>query len=308
MDEFGLIARYLTPLAGEGALGLGDDVAVLDGLALTHDTIVQGTHFLPDDPLESVGWKAVAVNASDLIAKGCAPTAMLVGTTWPKGADEAGFAALARGLGEASEAYGAALLGGDTTRHRGEGPLTIGVTMLGRPLGGGIVPRGGARPGDRLFVGGPIGDAHVGLLVRQGRAAIDHADEAVEAYRRPCPPLAAAALVAEHASAAIDVSDGLVTDAGHLAWASGVRVRLRDETVPLSRAGRAYLASGGTRDALWTGGDDYVPLITVPTERAASLESMPGFSEVGLCEAGEGVVLERGGVDHAPPRGGYAHF
>ena len=327
--EFDLIARHLAPLAGEGALGLRDDVGLIagdgvaaPGLAVTKDLLVPGTHFLADDPLDTVARKAVRVNASDLIAKGCAPRALLLGLVWPHAPDDAAYQALAAGLRADLDAFGLTLLGGDTTRgdvgaslFREPAPL-LSVTMLGVPLGKAIVPRGGASPGDRLLVAGAIGDAGLGLRTLTGRyrPAPAHRDALVAAYRTPEPPLAAAPLIAAHASAALDVSDGLLADAGHLARASGVRAVIRAEAVPLSEAARAYVAGGGGVARLATAGDDYQPLVAVPAARAdafadaARAAGVP-FAAVGVCEAGEGVrFLGPGGTDLTPGTLGFEHF
>ena len=320
--EFGLIARHLAPLAGEGALGLRDDVGLVGGLAVTKDLLVPGTHFLASDPLDTVARKAVRVNASDLIAKGCAPRAMLLGLVWSHPPGDAAYQALATGLRADLGTFGLTLLGGDTTRgdvgvnlFHEPVPL-LSVTMLGSPLGKAIVPRGGASPGDRLLVSGTIGDAGLGLRTLTGRyrPAPAHRDALVAAYQIPEPPLAAAPLIAAHATAALDVSDGLLADAGHLARASGVRAVIRAEAVPLSDAGRAYVASGGGVARLATAGDDYQPLVAVPPGRAdafaqaARAAGVP-FTQIGVCEAGEGVrLLGQDGTDLTPETLGFEHF
>ncbi|WP_031548733.1 thiamine-phosphate kinase [Parvularcula oceani] len=316
MDEFGLIRRHLAPLAGAGGRGLRDDVASLGDGVVTKDLIVCGTHFRADDPLDSVGWKAVAVNASDIIAKGCKPEAVLLGVAWPRAVGEEDIAAFSAGLGEALGAYGATLLGGDTTRHAGRGPLTISVTMTGGPLGAAPVWRSGAMPGDLLFAGGTIGDAHLGLLQLEGRHdAGSGASSVVRAYRRPHPPPALAGLVARHASASLDVSDGLLADARHLAEESGLRCRIEGVRLPLSSAGEAFAAGGeGARAALAAGGDDYVPLFAVPQAQAEAMRKDAAtlglaIFEIGACEEGSGIrYTGLDGTERSVARGGYRHF
>nr|WP_281373741.1 thiamine-phosphate kinase [Parvularcula dongshanensis] len=314
MDEFGLIARYLAPLAGAGARGLTDDVGEVEGLAVTKDLLVCGTHFLPDDPLDTVARKAVAANASDLIAKGCAPRAMLLGCVWPSSAKEGDVAAFADGLEEALGAYGLSLVGGDTTR--GATGLVVSVTLLGKPCEGRIVGRAGAAPGDKLYLFGTVGDAGLGLrhLTGQWRAG-EHAEAVTAAYRLPGPPLAAAKLVAHYASAALDVSDGLVADAGHLGAASGLSCLVEALTLPLSQAGRAYVAGGGSVTDLATAGDDYQPLVAVPSAQAQPFEAAARsagltVTQIGRCAAGEPgcTLLDGAGAPVEVRSGGWSHF
>lgn len=268
MDEFAFIARYLRPLAGQGAHGLADDVAALPGgQIVSKDVLVSGVHFHADDPLDTVAQKALRVNISDIVAKGAKPLHYLLGLVWPAEVSEAEFAQFADGLARDQAAYGLSLLGGDTTRHReGAGGLTISVTMIGQAIGN-PVSRAGARPGDDLWVGGVIGDGHVGL-----RAVADGRDcPSVRAYLCPPVELGFAPLIAAHGTASLDISDGLVADATHLACASGVRLQVHAERVPLSEAGRAFASDRDGLVALLTGGDDYQPLFTAPPDARAAL-------------------------------------
>jgi thiamine-monophosphate kinase len=311
VDEFGLIARHLEPLAGEGSFGLRDDVALFRGLAVTKDVIACGVHFRPEDPLDLVARKAVRVNVSDLVAKGCRPAAMLLGLVWSEGAGEVEHATFARGLAEDLRAYGIALLGGDTTRApKG---LIVSVTMLGEPLGEGIVRRSGAQSGDAVLVSGTIGDAGLALRLGTDTALASHAEALLRAYQLPEPPLAAAVAIARHASASADVSDGLLADAGRVAAASSLRIEIEAEKVPLSAAGRAFLAAGGTVGALAAMGDDYQPVVTMPpSEVPAFLAETAGagvsFSVIGQVTEGLGVALLDGGRDVTPEGLGYSHF
>ena len=285
-------------------------MALFAGHAVTTDTIGCGVHFLASDPLDAVARKAVRVNVSDLVAKGCRPVAMTLASAWHDGATEADHAAFAAGLAADLAGYGVTLLGGDTTRlPPGQGPVFT-VTMLGAPLGARVPDRAGARAGDAVLVTGTIGDAWLGLRHLTGRRdAAPDAAAVIAAYRTPAPPVRAAALIAEHATAGLDVSDGLVADARHLACASGLRVVIEAEAIPLSRAGHAFVAAGGTREALCAGGDDYQALVTAGAVGAAALEAA-GATRIGRCEAGtpEVRLLDRRGRDVTPEGGGFVHF
>ena len=271
MNEFDLIRRYFAPLAtSPGADQLRDDVALIaPGLIATKDAIVEGIHFLPDDPLDTVAQKLVRVNVSDIIAKGGKPDAALLALVWPKGRPHEDLEAFARGLGKDLQRWGAHLAGGDTTST--DGPLTLTLTLTGRVGQRGPVRRSGAEPGDDVWVTGAIGDSWLGLQAatdRLGPLSAEARNLLVSRYRVPEPPrLPVADLVAAHATASIDISDGLVADAGHVAEASGARLVLRAADVPLS-AVAAYYVENAKADlrALLTGGDDYQTLFTAPVE------------------------------------------
>ncbi len=316
IGEFDLIAQYLAPLAGEGAFGLTDDAALLsDGLIVTKDLLVAGTHFFADDPLDSVAQKALRVNISDLAAKGCQPTVYFLGLVWPREADEAAVAAFAKGLALDQNAYGLTLLGGDTTRHAKDGmPLTISITMAGRPLEGAPVLRRGAQPGDTLLVTGTIGDGYLGLEARKAGSS-DSAGAAF--YLRPRPPFALVEAIAQHAHAALDVSDGLVADASHLAKASGVGVHLNGAAVPLSEAGETWVSERGEEGlkALLTGGDDYQCLMAVSPDAVPAIFEEAAtqgvrLTAIGSCVAGPACVIVDGpeGDPLTFPLGGFQHF
>lgn len=325
LGEFDLIARYLRPLAaGEpAALGLTDDAAVMtpppgEDLVLAADAMVSGLHFLPDDPVETVGRKLLRVNLSDLAAMGARPLGYLMTLTLPAGLDEAWLAAYSAGLAADQEAFGLSLLGGDITRT--DGPLTLSLTILGAVPSGRRLTRGGARPGDRLYLSGPIGDAGLGLALLQGRLTLDDAearDALIARYRLPPPRLALGqALLAEGlASAAIDVSDGLLADAGHIAETSGCRLEIEASRVPLSVAASSLVAAEPERALQRLGaGDDYELLFSMPEAAeskiaalAARLDLSP--SGIGRVVEGEGVTLlgEDGGPLSAS-QVGWTHF
>ncbi len=297
MDEFDLIRRYFAPLASSpGADGLRDDVAeIAPGLIATKDAIVEGIHFLPDDPIATVAQKLVRVNVSDIIAKGGKPDAALLALVWPKGRDTAQLGDFSRGLGKDLERWGAGLVGGDTTST--DGPLTLTLTLLGRVGARGPVRRSGAKAGDDVWVTGTIGDGWLGLKASQGAFGAMTSEARnllVSRYRVPEPPrLAFTDIVAEHANGSIDVSDGLVADAGHVAEASGVAIVIEAAKVPLSAVGRMYLdnAKADLRSLL-TGGDDYQTLFTAPASARAAIEgTVQTVTHIGRVEAGKGVTV-----------------
>ncbi len=230
------------------ARGLDDDVAVLDfggeALVLTHDAMVEGVHFLPGQDPADVAWKLVATNLSDLAAKGAEPLGVLLGYQF--GADDLRFLA---GLKAACEHYGAPLLGGDTVSAAGA--QTLGLTALGRATHRPVPARSGVRPGDSLWITGPVGAAMLGLeALKSG-----HGDS--EAYRRPLALLSSGRILAPHVSAMMDVSDGLLLDASRMALASGVTLAIDRAAVPLA-------GPEDRRDEALRWGDDYQLLFTLP--------------------------------------------
>jgi thiamine-monophosphate kinase len=315
MNEFDLIRRYFAPLASSpGADGLRDDVAeIAPGLIATKDAIVEGIHFLPDDPLETVAQKLVRVNVSDIIAKGGKPDAALLALVWPKGRPHEQLEDFARGLGKDLQRWGAHLVGGDTTST--DGPLTLTLTLTGKVGERGPVRRSGAKVGDDIWVTGDIGDSWLGLQAATGKLGpliAEAHNQLVSRYRIPEPPrLPFADLIAARATASIDVSDGLVADAGHLAEASSVKLMIAAALVPLSAAATHYVENGKAdlRDLL-TGGDDYQTLFTAPSSvRKTMRTSGAKLAHIGRVEAGEDVVVV--GPDGQPLQfdtPGWRHF
>lgn len=290
------------------ARGLRDDAAVLPGsadqLVLTADTLIEGVHYRRDDPPETVGWKLAAVSLSDLAAKGAAPRACLLSQTL--GADAGWDSACLAGLARALEAYGMALIGGDTVALPAGAPRMLTLTAIGSAPAGQPVPsRAGARPGDLLYVSGPLGDAGAGLaLLDAGKTA---PPSLIAAYREPRPDVALGQRLAPLAHAMMDVSDGLLLDASRMAQASGCAIEI--DTVPLSADYRAvHGASIESRLRAATAGDDYVLLAALPAELAPP----EGLTRIGRCLAGDGVALrldgqavplpERLGYEHGAPR------
>ncbi len=320
-----LIARYFKPLASDpGAFQLGDDAAVVTpragcDLVLKTDGVIAGVHFFPDDPPDGIGRKALRMNLSDLAAKGAQPIGFLMTVALPSPVDEAWLAAFAAGLGEDATRYRCPLLGGDTDRT--PGPLSISVAAFGTLPHGTMVRRATARPGDRIMATGTIGDAALGVRLRRDNrlAARWRLTAAITLhltarYRRPEPRVALAEAVRLHASAAMDVSDGLAGDLGKLCRASGMAAEIDVARVPLSEAARAALAAEPALiETLLTGGDDYEILLTVaPNKRdalsAAAEHAGVVVSEIGEVTAGEGArfVHESRALTFARPA--YSHF
>jgi thiamine-monophosphate kinase len=314
-SEFALIARYFAPLARDpGALSLGDDAALLENYAgtqtvITTDALVAGVHFLADDPPRQVAQKALRVNLSDLAAKGAAPAGYLLALSLPQDFDAAWVEDFAAGLAEDQERFAVSLLGGDTTAT--PGPLTLAITALGRVPQGRMLRRQGARPGDLVFVSGTVGDAGAGLAVLQGKLAAEQ--YLISRYRLPTPRLALGAALHGVASAALDVSDGLLADLGHIAEVSRVRITVESARIPLSPAFKA--ACGSALDALIaaaTAGDDYEIAFTAPSESAAleaGEHAQVAVTCIGRVGTGQGVAL-LGADDAEIPimRAGFSHF
>lgn len=321
--EFELIERYFRPLADDpGALSLTDDAAIYrqrpgDDLVLTTDMIAAGVHFFADDPPASVARKALRVNLSDLAAKGAAPFGYLLSLALPADWTETWLAGFARGLKGDQERYGITLIGGDTIRAAGG--LTISVTALGRIPKGRAVTRGGARPGDAVFVSGTIGDAALGLGLRLGRIAAGEgrgAKALFDRYLHPEPRMALAAVLRRHATSAMDVSDGLMADLGHICAVSGVGAEIEAALVPLSPAARRLLARDPALiGTIVTGGDDYEILATVsqsaaPRFAAAAREAGVPVARIGHIVEGEGPprLLDASGAPVRLDGGGHTHF
>ncbi len=323
--EFELIEKYFAPLArGEaGALGLTDDAALLAppvgrDLVLAADAMIEGVHFLPDAPPNLVARKLLRVNFSDLAAMGAVPLGYLLTAAWPESKDEAWIAGFAEGLAEDQAIFPVHLLGGDTTRTLG--PLALSLTAVGTVPAGGGLKRGTARAGDLLFVSGTIGDATLGLKILCGELEVpDESDRValVARHRLPEPRLALGQALLEEdlATAAIDLSDGLVADIGHIAGTSGLGARIEAAAIPLSAAaGRAVVGDADLRATLFGGGEDYELAFAAAPERAEAITALSGrlalpITRIGGLAAGQGVKLvDESGEEVPLISAGWTHF
>ena len=317
-SEFELIERFFGAQAGtrpDVPLGIGDDCALLQlpagtVLAVTTDTLVADIHFAAGLAAEDVGYKALAVNLSDLAAMGAQPAWVTLALTLPV-ADDDWLAGFSQGFLSLARVHGVQLVGGDTTR----GPLSVTVQAMGNVPAGEALRRSGARPGDLVYVTGTLGDAGVALLVEQRgyKPPLGFAAFLSARLNRPQPRVAAGLLLRSFASAAIDVSDGLAADLGHVLTASGVGATLYLDTLPVSAAMQTYLDTTGDTDLALYAGDDYELCFTVPADRQAVFEQSRGQLDcpctwIGVIEAtaglrgqradGEIVALDVGGYDH----------
>lgn len=318
-----LIAKYFRPLATHpGAFGFTDDCAAIappagHDLVLNTDGMIAGVHFFPNDPADLVAKKALRMNLSDLAAKGATPLGFLLAIALPKGFSEDWLAGFARGLGEDAETYKCPLLGGDTDKT--PGPISISISTFGSLPSGTMVRRAGAKPGDRILVSGTIGDAALGLSLRKGEGP-EHIhrhtyQELVQRHLLPQPRTAAAEAVRTHASAAMDVSDGLAADLAKLCRASGLTTEIDFARVPVDQ-GVTQIAARDPKyiDTILTGGEDYEILCAVPPDRvrpfcAAAKRAGVLFAEIGTMAAGDGPPrFVAGGRPLDLKRPGYSHF
>jgi thiamine-monophosphate kinase len=316
--EFALIARHFRPLAGDGALDLSDDAALLtppagQQLVLAADALVEGVHFLPDDPPGMIARKLLRVNLSDLAAMGAAPLGYLMTTAFTRGTPDAWIADFVAGLAEDQQRFGLQVLGGDTVAT--PGPACFSLTIIGTVPPGLALHRRGARIGDEIWVSGSIGDGALGLRVLQGKLAADAEGHLARRYRLPEPRLALGQALRGVARAAMDVSDGLVQDLGHLCRAAGCGAEIAATALPLSAAASAALAhDAALLPLLLTGGDDYELLFAAAPEdaeavQAASIKASVPVARLGRFVAGDGVVVRDGsGAAITLPQGGWSHF
>lgn len=306
--EFGLIARHFRPLAGPGALDLLDDAATLAPppgceLVVTVDAMVEGVHFLPDDPPDLIARKLLRVNLSDLAAKGAVPLAYLLTLSARRGVSEPWLAAFAAGLKQDQEYFNISLLGGDTTST--PGPLSLTVTAIGHVAPGAMVRRAGARIGDGIWVSGTVGDGALGL--RAIRGELDDPNGFLAGrYRLPLPRLGL--VDPAFVRAAMDVSDGLIQDLGHLCRAAGLGATVWAAQVPVSVPDPRWL------ETCLTGGDDYELLMIVDPLRETALQARAGelgiaVTRIGTVEAEAGIrVLNAAGQLMTLASGGWSHF
>lgn len=317
MGEFELIRNYFAAApcaqAGDGvALGIGDDCALLalpagEQLAISTDTLVAGVHFAdPCDPY-LLGQRSLAVAVSDLAAMGATPIAFTLALTLPTVTAE-WLQAYARGLNSMAQDCGVRLVGGDTTR----GPLSLTMTVFGRVPAGQALTRSGAQVGDLLCVGGDLGNAAgaLPLVLGQRTTLAAVAEPLLAHYWSPRPQLALGQALRGKASSALDISDGLLADCGHIAKASAVGLLIENHKLPMSEALVGFLGENAARVAAISGGDDYVLAFTLPEEYLSALlaEGWP-IHVIGRVVAGQGVTLvDAGGQDITPQIRGYQHF
>ena len=321
-DEFETIRRLLAPLAHpEWGRGLADDVAMVPfrkghDLVVTKDALVEGVHFLPEDPLDSVAQKLLRVNLSDLAAKGAEPFGYLLACHWSERCGWPERKAFVEGLAADQSRFGVALLGGDTVST--PGPASFSLTLMGWAARGRIVGRSGARPGDGVFVTGTVGEGWLGLRAARGLLDLERErlDALIEHYRRPMPRTVFASAILEHATASLDVSDGLIADLGHLARGSGAGIEVQLESLPLSLAAQAWFDTRADAvqalTLLATGGDDYEIAFTARPGAEGALRREAErlhlrLTRIGQVTAGSGVTARYLGEAVAIERPGWVH-
>lgn len=327
IDEFDLIARHFAPLARNmpGAMGLLDDAAVLrpaDGceLVISADAIVAGVHFPETELPDEIARRALRVNLSDIAAKGAVPIGYTLTLQLPPGVDDDWLSGFAFGLAADQEMFGLGLLGGDTTRT--PGPLTLSINIFAQTTVNKTIKRSGARDSDGVFVTGTIGDACLGLALETGSLAVEEAEDRdflVDRFRRPQPRVSLGPKLVGIASAAADVSDGLVADLGHICRASKLNAEINMEDVPLSHAARRAVTDRQSLHLnLLSGGDDYEIVFTAPLTALDQLKQVARETGVAITRIGRMairdsaappvIVLDASGAQLEVRDGGYRHF
>jgi thiamine-monophosphate kinase len=315
-SEFDLIRRHFTRPGRHTVLSVGDDAALIRltpgmELAVSTDMLVAGTHFFADEEPARLGYKALAVNLSDLAAMGATPRWATLSLALPE-ADEAWLAAFARGFFEAADKYGVDLVGGDTTR----GPLTLCVQIMGEVSAGMALRRDGAKADDEIWVSGRIGDAALALAHLQGRLPLTASEAAacLPALRTPTPRVALGEALVGVAHSAIDISDGLLADLGHILEASAVAAQVSFAALPVSPVMQAHVATSLGRNSVRAGGDDYELCFTVPPSRRDEVIAISRLLElpltcIGRIHSGQGLrLLDAAGKDMPVTARGYDHF
>lgn len=315
-SELDLIARYFTRPTPHAVLGVGDDCALLTPtlsmqLAVSSDMLLEGRHFFPQDSPAGIGHKSLAVNLSDLAAMGATPRWATLSIALP-GVDETWLKAFARGFFRMADAHGIELVGGDTTR----GALSIAITVIGEVPPGQALRRDGAQAGDEVWVSGELGSAALALAYRQGRLFMEQFDAAkvLPALYLPQPRVALGSALRGIAHSAIDISDGLLADLGHILHASHVGATLEFARVPVAEVTQSYLENPVTRECVLAGGDDYELCFTAPADRreailAAGAQAGVAVTCIGRIAAQAGVqVLDAQGAPMGINKTGYDHF
>lgn len=314
--EFDIIKRFFAPLCGPEALGLTDDAALLKpptgyDMVVTTDTLIEGVHFRPQDPVELIAHKVLAVSVSDCVAKAAKPAHYFLSLSLPDAMSEHWLTAFSAGLSSAQSLFGCSLSGGDTTRSPGQ--LVITITLVGLVKTGDMVRRTGAQSGDNVYVTGTLGDAAFGLWCLQeddGRFPL-----LVEAYQKPLPPWQFGINLASWASSSADISDGLIADCGHIADASGILIELVQKKLPVSQQANELLGrTQSKKHLIWSGGDDYQIIFTAGAAQHANILDMAMNTNtrvtcIGAVKTGSGVhLLDSEGETVQVTSGGYTHF
>ncbi|WP_262691531.1 thiamine-phosphate kinase [Kordiimonas aestuarii] len=314
--EFDLIAKYFAPLAGPEGLGLTDDAACLSpqpgkSLIVTKDVIVGGVHFFDNDTPGSIAHKALAVNLSDLAAKGAIPKCYFLGLCLPRDIDEIWLSSFASGLKKMQEEYGITLAGGDTTSS--PGPVMVSVTAMGDVPVGQMLRRNGAGAGDLVFVSGTLGDAALGLKCLLGE--LDPDDGLARRYHYPTPRTTLGPALVGLASASADISDGLLADLGHICETSRLGADIEEAKLPVSSRVRELVGENPDLAGLvYTGGDDYELVFTAPEEKRREIDAVAGKTGVRVTVVGRisdtaGIrLVDQNGELVQSARTGYQHF
>jgi len=325
--EFAIIERFFAPLAATeaGAFRLTDDAAVLtfggdEKTVFTTDCIISGVHFFDADPPADIAAKLLAINLSDLAAMGARPKFYMLAAAWPKPVDIEWVKKFAIGLGQAQAEAGVVLVGGDTVA--GHGPLTLTMTAIGVLRDAEPLLRSGVRPGDRIYVSGSIGDAALGLRLLNDDLATAvgtpdyYRDELISRYRRPQARIRLGPELTGVATAAIDISDGLVADVNHLAQTSKVSITIRTVDIPLSQAVQSLInQQPDLLSVVLTGGDDYELIFSAPPDQANRIAAIQRavdvpITEIGHADAGPGqtVVVDNQGRTVPILNSGFRHI
>ena len=327
MDENTFIRELLSPLAGQGALGLNDDAALLaqegGGLVVSTDLLAEGIHFLPDDPPAGLAAKALRCNLSDLAAMGAVPVAAVFSLARPPHWDEAFLRALVAGLETDLHHFKVELLGGDSSSLPAGASGVLSFTLWGRVQNNAVL-RSGASAGETLWVSGTIGDSRIGLGVLRDEAFVSglsqaQKESAITRYRCPEPRLGLGEVLSHQATALLDISDGLILDATRLAEASGVSLEINAPQVPLSEAGQAVAQNPEALLRLLGGGDDYELLFTAPTRSTETLRTLAQETGTNITSIGRVVpqktdkrvvLLDKQGspLSYDPTSTGWQHF
>ena len=317
-SEFDLIAKYFAPLAGAGGLSLLDDAAIITPAigkdhVVSKDMLVAGVHFFENDDPAQIACKALGVNLSDLAGKGASPVGYLLGLALPQDISQSWLEGFSAGLKASQLKYNFCLLGGDTVKT--PGPLTISVTIFGDVAGGQMVKRSGAKVGDIVYVTGTIGDAALGLIER-GKAGSDTADAyLLNRYLEPQPRVALGRSIAGLVGAGMDISDGLLADAGHMMTASHCGMKIERDSIPLSLPAKECIEQDASMwQTVLAGGDDYELLLVCSPDRQNALMSVAAQSNTLLTAIG--VIIEGESLDVRDENGilldyeklGFRHF